>query len=223
MNSQFLPKFTQFTMSVSSPNVAQMLNQRYDMLCRVYRNDCDPVTHRWRERTGLRESMNAFFAWLGHLPNPNGPRTIIDLSQYIADSVNVNQNKQNAVATLTFTHPDAQFAADFLSKVVKTTNDYIKLQNRDIQRRYVENLTESAGKTTNVEQRQAIDTLLLQEERQYMLTEVDVPYAAQIMDGPTVVPMDIARRMLVIYALIGTLVGAGLAACRSLLPRRWLP
>lgn len=220
-NTQSLPKFTQFTMSVSSPGVAAMLDQRYDMVCRVYKRDCNLLTHKWRERRGWRERIDAFFAWLGHLPDPNGARSVIDLSNYIVGAINVDQKTQSAVATLTFANPDPKFAADFLSKLVKTTNDYIKLQNHDVQRRYVDYLTASVAKTTNVEQRQAIGTLLLQEERQLMLTEVDVPYAAQTIDGPTVVPINDVRKRLTIYTLIGILIGGVSAACRNLLPRKW--
>ena len=68
---------------------------------------------------------------------------------------------------------DPKFAAEFLAQVAKATNDYIRAQNREIQGRYVDYLGASAVKATNVEQRQALDTLLLQEERQLMLTEVD--------------------------------------------------
>lgn len=220
-NAQSLPKFTQFIMSIGSPGVAEMMNQRYDMLCRIYHGDCNPVSHKWRERTGWRESIDAFFAWLGHLPDPNGARTIVDLANYTSGAIVVDQNKQNAVATLTYSNPDPKFAEEFLSRVIKSANDYIKLQNHDVQRRYVDYLTASAAKTANVEQRQAIDALLLQEERQLMLTEVDVPYAAQVMDGPTVVPVNDVRKKLAIYTLIGILIGGGLAACRNLMPHRW--
>lgn len=216
-----VPKFTQFTMGLSSVAVADLLNKRYDMLCLVFRDDCDLATHTWRERTGWRNQLNGFFAWLGHLPNPNGARTTTDLATYIAGSVKVEQSKQSAVATLSFINRDPKFARQFLLQVFNGTNDFIKQQNRDVQRSYVNYLTAAAGKATNVEQRQAIDTLLLQTERQLMLTEVDVPYAAQIMDGPNAAPIYDTRRTLAINALIGMLIGGMLATCRNLVPRRW--
>lgn len=221
LGSNKVPKFLQFTLGYSSSNVANLLDRRYGMLCRVYKDECDIATHTWRPRTDWRARIGSFFAWLGHLPDPNAGRTTIDLANYIHDSVKLEQSKQNAVATFSYTNRDPRFAAEFLSKVVQGTNDYIKQQNQGVQHRFVDYLTASAAKTTNVEQRMAIDALLLQNERQLMLTEVDVPYAAQIMDGPTVVPVYNVPRTLAVYAFMGLLVGLIAAACRNLIPRRW--
>jgi len=216
-----VPKFMQFTLGYASSGVAELLNRRYDMLCQVYASECNVTTHSWRARTGWKERIGSFLAWLGHLPDPNAGRTTIDLAGYIKNSVKLEQSKQSAVATLSFVNRDPKFAAEFLTKVVKGTNDYIKQQNNEVQRRYVDYLTASAAKTTNVEQRMAIDALLLQNERQLMLTEVDVPYAAKTMDGPTVIPIYNVQRTLAIYALIGLVIGTIVAACRNLVPRGW--
>jgi hypothetical protein len=220
-NTMALPKFTQFISSMGSVGVARELIKRHDLLCRIYRSDCDPVTHQWHERTGVREFFNGLLAKLGGLPDPNGPRTEIDLALYLRGAVVPSINKTNSLVTLTFEHPRPEFAAQVLSAVVATTNDHIRAQNRDVQKRYVEYLSQNAAKTTNVEQRQAIDTLLLQQERQLMMTEVDLPYAAKILDGPTVVPINKVLKTLVIYSFLGFVLGAVLAIFREMLPGKW--
>lgn len=220
-NTMALPKFTQFISAKGSVGVARELIKRYDLLCRIYNTDCDPATHQWRERTGIRAFFSGLLAKLGRLPDPNGPRTEIDLAQYIGGAVAAETNKNNSLVTLTYQHRRPEFAAQVLSAVVSTTNDYIRMQNRDLQRRYVEYLSQSAAKATNVEQRQAIDTLLLQQERQFMMTEVDAPYAAKILDGPTVVPVNTVLKTLVIYTFLGFVLGALLAISRGWLPSKW--
>lgn len=207
-NTMALPKFTQFLSSMSSVGVAHELNQRYDFLCKIYKSDCDPITHRWRERTGMREWFDGMLAKLGRLPDPNGPRTDIDLAKFVLGTVVPSTNKTNSLVTLTFEYSKPDFAARFLAAVVTTTNDHIRIENREMQKRYVEYLSQSAAAATNVEQRQAIDTLLLQEERQLMLTEVDLPYAAKVLDGPTVVPVNHVLRTLVIYTFCGFVLGS---------------
>jgi len=218
-----VPKFIQFTYALNSVEVARMLDQKYDLLCRVYRGDCDPITHKWEARNGIREWVISAASRLSGLPDPNvGPRSVVDLAKYIEAQVTVSQiKKTDSVNLLTFVNRNPQFAAQFLSQLVKTTNDYIRTQNRETQKRYVDYLSASAAKTTNVEQRQAIDTLLLQEERQLMMTEVDIPYAAQILDGPTVTPASHALRMIALYTLIGLFVGIMISICRDLLPHKW--
>jgi hypothetical protein len=198
-------------MGLYAVNTAQYLDSHFNMLCRVNQPDCDLATHHWRERTGIRERVDGTLAWLGHLPDPNGARSVIDLSGYVRGQVNISKDNKSAVATLTYVNSKPKFAAEFLADVVRSTDEVIKLQNREIHRRYVQYLADSAAKTTNVEQRQAIDSLLLQEERQLMLTEVDVPYAAKIMDGPTVVPVNNVKKILAIYGFLGMTAGVLIA------------
>lgn len=218
-----VPKFIQFLYAMDSVEVARTLDQKYDLLCRVYHGDCDPVTHQWKARNGIREWITSVTSRLSGLPDPNvGPRSVTDLAQYIESQVVATQlKKTDSVNALTFVNRNPQFAAQFLAQVVKTTNDYIRAQNRETQKRYVDYLSASAAKTTNVEQRQAIDTLLLQEERQLMMTEVDIPYAAQILDGPTVTPVNRALKIIAIYTALGLILGMVIAVSRDVLPRKW--
>jgi hypothetical protein len=218
-----VPKFVQFLYALNSVEVAQTLDKKYDLLCRVYHGECDPVTHQWKDRDGIRAWIMSATSRLSGLPDPNvGPRRAIDLAQYIEVKFVVTQlKKTEAVNSISFTNRDPQFAAQFLAQVVNTTNDYIRAQNRDTQKHYVDYLTASAAKTANVEQRQAIDTLLLQEERQLMMTEVDNPYAAQILDGPTVTPVNHALKTIVIDILIGLFLGLAVAISRDALPQKW--
>ncbi len=218
-----VPKFIQFLYAMNSVEVAQSLDQRYDLLCRVYHGDCDAATHHWKARSGIREWITSETSRLGGFPDPNvGPRRIEDLAQYIESQVlAVQLKKADSVYAITYKNRNPQFAAQFLAQVVKATNDYIRAQNRDTQKRYVDYLSASSARTTNVEQRQAIDSLLLQEERQLMLTEVDNPYAARILDGPNVAPVNRALKIIAICTILGLLLGIVTAISRDVLPRKW--
>lgn len=216
-----LPKFTQFMLSVGSVGVARDLDRKYGLLCRIYRGDCDQVTHRWKERAGVKEWFNGMLARLAGLPDPNGPRTVEDLAAYISGAVALVPNRNNSGVLVTYTNAKPEFASQFLSAVAKATNDYVRAQSRETQIRYVEYLSASAAKATNVEQRMAISNLLLQEERQLMMTEVDVPYAAKILDGPTVSPVNNTLKTIAIYTIIGFVLGTIAVLSRELLPRKW--
>jgi hypothetical protein len=219
-----VPKFIQFNYAMSSLDVARALIQKYDLLCQVYHGECDAITHQWKPRhSTVHDWIVTATSRLSGLPDPNvGPRNPIDLATYIENRVIALQlKKTDSVIALTYVDRNPQFAAQFLLQVVKATNDYVRAQSRETQKRYVEYLTGSAAQTTNVEQRQAIDNLLLQEERQLMMTEVDVPYAAQILDGPTVTPENHALRTIAIFTAIGMVLGLAITMSRDLLPRRW--
>jgi len=215
-----VPKFTQFLSAIPSTGVAKQLDRKYDMVCRVFRGTCDQATHQWHSETGIRPWIAGLTAKLGGLPDPNGARTASDLAGYIAGNVEISQNKKNAIAILSYSDSKPERASQFLAAVVSSANDYIKRLNNENERRYVAYLADTVAKTTNVEQRQILDTLLLQHERQLMMTEVDVPYAATILEGPSVTPVNKVMKMLLAFAALGFLIGLLVALFR---PRKSLP
>lgn len=216
-----VPKMTQFLASIGSVGVAQSLDRKYDLLCEIYKGKCDPITHQWKKSTGVKEWFNGMLAELQGLPDPNGARTDSDLAAYLAAAVSIQTNRTTNLISLSYENRKPELAARYLMLVVKAANDYIRSQSHETQEKYVEYLSESAAKTANVEQRQAIDALLLQEERQLMMTEVDVPYAAKILDGPTVQPVSIALKTLAIDTFAGLVLGMLLTMLRDLMPGKW--
>jgi Chain length determinant protein len=210
-----VPKFTQFLSAIPSTGVAKELDEKYGMVCWVYRGNCNQTTHQWRQESGIDAWIAGITAQLGHLPNPNGARTANDLASYIMGRIVIEQNKKNAIVILSYSDSNPGRAAQFLSAVVKTTNDYIKALNRENETRYVAYLADTVSKNSNVEQRQILDTLLLQHERQLMMTEVDVPYAATILEGPSVTPINQVRKILLAFSLLGFAVGLAITFFRS--------
>ena len=206
-----VPKFTQFLSALHSTGVAEILDQKYAMSCRVFRGDCDQKTLQWKHREGLRNWFNGLMARLSGLPDPNGPHTPAELAQYIDGAVVVTIDKTNSIVKLDYQNPKPEFAKEFLGLLVKTTNDYIRIQDRGVLRQYVSYLSGQAAQATNVTQRDAFDQLLLQQERKLMLSEVDVPYAATTLDGPTALPLNTAVKKIAIFSVLGLLAGAFIA------------
>ena len=149
-------------------------------------------------------------ARLSGLPDPNGPHTPTDLAQYITGEVVVTVDKSNSVVKLDYRSAKPKFAGQFLSLLINTTNDYIRIQDRSVLRQYVGYLSTQASEATNVAQRDAFDQLLLQQERKLMLSEVDVPYAAKILDGPTVLPINSGLKRIAIFSFLGAVIGSAI-------------
>jgi hypothetical protein len=219
-SSATVPKFTQFLNALGSVGVASILDKKYDMLCKIYRGQCDLKTHAWKERTDIEDRLRGLLARIGRLPDPNGARTVIDLAAYDDGAIEKEESKTSSMVKLRYTHSNPKFAALYLSLLVKTTNDYIRGQNREIQHTYVNYINDAISKNTNVDQRQILDQLLLQEERNLMMAEVDAPYAASVLDGPTVTPVNKVLRTLLINSFWGLLLGAAIAIGRNHLPSR---
>ena len=201
--------------------MAQVLDRKYDAVCVINKGLCNPATHVWRERTGTDAAINGFLARIAGLPDPNGPLTVIDLAQYNAGAITVTKDKASAMVTLSYYNRDPKFAADYLSKVLRTTNDYIRDQDRVMQRTMVDYVAHRIATNTNVEQREALDQLLLQQERRLMMTEVDTPYAATILDGPTVTPLNNVLRITLLSGLLYMMIGMAIVLFRGLVPERF--
>jgi hypothetical protein len=206
-----VPKFTQFLSALHSTGVAEILDQKYAMSCRVFRGDCDQKTLQWSRRTGFQAWLNGITAELSGLPDPNGPHTSTELAKYIESQLVVTVDKTNPIVKLDYRSSRPEFAKQFVSLLVRTTNDYIRIQDRNILRQYVSYLSDQAALATNVAQRDAFDQLLLQQERKLMLSEVDVPYAATTLDGPTVLPLNTAVKKIAIFSFLGLMAGAVIA------------
>jgi len=215
-----VPKFTQFLSALHSTSVAEILDKKYAMSCRVFAGNCDQKTLQWRKRTGMRAWFNGVMAALSGLPDPNGPYTSTELALYIDGAVEVTIDKANQVVKLDYQSTKPKFATEFLSRLVQTTNDYIKSQDRAVTRQYVAYLTTQTSTATNVAHRDALDQLLLQQERKLMLTEVNVPYAASVLDGPTVLPVNRAFKTITIFGVLGLMVGGLIAIGKGPLAAR---
>ena len=215
------PKFTQFQFSLGSVGVATALDKKYDMVCTIYRGLCDPKTHAWKERTGMQASFNAFLARVAGLPDPNGPLTVMDLAGFNAGAVVLTKDKLSGVVAMTFYNRDPKFAADYLLKLLETTNDFVRKQDHTTARNMVDYVAHRIATNTNIEQRSALDQLLLQQERRLMMTEVSAPYAATILDGPIVTPLNTVLRVTLLNGVFFMAIGIVIAVFRNLVPQRY--
>ncbi len=216
-----VPKFTQFLFTIGSVGVAQRLDRDHDTVCVIYRGLCDPKTHVWKRRTGMRAAFNGFLARVAGLPDPNGPLTVIDLAQFNAGAIGVTKDKATGLVTLSFQHPNPNFAADYLKLVLTTANDYMREQDRSTQRNMVEYVARRLSTSTNVEQHQSLSNLMLQQERRLMMTEVNAPYAATILDGPTVMPLNTVLRTTMLNGFFWMMIGIAAVLFRNVVPKRY--
>ncbi len=127
----------------------------------------------------------------------------------------MTSDKTTHVLTLSIDTGDSKSAVTYLQTLVRATNDFIKAQDRDVIQQYVDYLNHKLTTNTNVEQRTALDSLLLEQERRLMLTAVDVPYAASVQDGPNVTSANSIKRVLLVDGVLGLILGMGLGAVMS--------
>jgi hypothetical protein len=206
-----VPKFTRFVASLNSTSVAKIMNEKYDMVCRTYRGDCDPETHTWNEHKGFGAWVQKTVAEIAHLQDPSAPKTVVDLAAYTAGNVVLTSDRTSHILTLSMDSRDPKFAALYLQTLVQATNDYIKAQDLSTVRPLISYLNAKlANANLNLATHDALAGMLGEQERRLMLSSVDIPYAASIQDGPNVTTSNEALRMLALDAIIGLALGFAL-------------
>jgi len=208
MGGGSVPKFTRFVTSLTATAVAKIMDQKYDMVCITF--GCDRKTHTWRKGTGLRADFNRMMAQIAHLPDPDSPRTALDLANYTAANVTITPDRTTHILTLSMDAKDPKSAVRYLNVLVWATNDFIREKDRSTILPYVDYLHQKlATSNLNLAQHDAFSSLLVDEERRLMLSSVDVPYAASIQDGPNVAMSNKAVRMLAVDVMLGLVLGFG--------------
>ena len=206
-----VPKFTRFVASLNSTSVAKIMDQKYDMICRTYRGDCDVKTHTWHAHTGFGAWVQKTIADIAHLQDPSAPKTVVDLAAYTAGNVVLTSDRTSHILTLSMDSKDPKFAALYLQTLVQATNDYIKAQDLSTVRPLISYLNAKlATANLNLATHDALAGMLGEQERRLMLSSVNIPYAASIQDGPNITTSNSAIRMLAIDAIGGLALGFAL-------------
>lgn len=220
MSGGTVPKFTRFVSSLFASNVAKIMDEKYDMVCRAYEGACDLKTHKWKKNNDFDTRVSRIVANIAHLPDPDSPRTVKDLATYTASNVTISSDRTTRILTLSMDARDPKFAIFFLTRLVQATNDFIRQEDRAAIQPYVAYLNSKLAANLNLTQRDALSSLLLDQERRMMLTSVNVPYAATIQDGPNITTSNSAKRMLAVDALLGLIVGFGFGVLWNLRSER---
>jgi uncharacterized protein involved in exopolysaccharide biosynthesis len=149
---------------LESEDLTEKFIQQNDLLPRLYPKRWDASRNRWRT-TG------------------DGPPTLWEGSQYFKRKIrNVSVDDKTGLIKLTITWRNPQMAAAWANGLVKMTNDFLRAKAIDRSERSIAYLNQEAAKTTVVEARQAIYTVLESEIDKAMLARGTEEYAFKILD-----------------------------------------
>jgi hypothetical protein len=149
-------------------------------------------------------------AQIAHLPDPDSPRTALDLANNTAAEVTIASDRTTHILTLSMDSRDSAAAVHYLNVLVQATNDFIREKDRSTIQLYADYLHQKLATTNlNLAQHDALASLLVDEERKLMLSSVEVPYAASVQDGPNITMSNKALRMLAVDIVLGLVLGFG--------------
>lgn len=211
-----LSRFKEFQVAISSTGVAALLDSR-GAICKIFPS-CDPAANSWAPRQGVRALISQTAHMILNTPATSSKPTVVQMADYIEKNVTVEVQKSGAV-TMTYENKDPAVAIGFLNDLASATNDYIKDNDRESQREYVAYISNKLANLTVLSQRPSLETLLTDQTRRLMLTEVGVPYAANVLVPPTAA-IDNPLVTIALSAVAGLLIAAGIVIAMAFLPTR---
>ncbi len=132
------------------------------------------------------------------------------LSLYLKKRVEMNQLGDTVMRTMNYTHPDPAFAVAFLARAHNAADNLIRARARASAAGRIAYLEDAVARTANADHRREMVALLMEQERIYMLTMMDEPFAARIIEPPSCAPRPVwpdKKAVLAVFILLGAGIG----------------
>ncbi len=205
------PPFDQYRYLLRSRAVANRLFQDQQLIRNIFPDEWDQETRQWRMPTGVlsrvKSLVRRMFGRPAYLP-PSPER----LEEYLKARVTVLQ-ADPPFTVVSYRNRDPRVAGNLVDGLIRdTTAEYRQTVIEDSQAK-IAHILERLPTVKVAEQRNALATLLSNEEFNLMLVDSKVPIAAEMIDPVAVSDGPVSPRIpltLGLAALLGAVVGMAL-------------
>ncbi len=177
--------FTQFIELQTSVTLARRLHDKYGVLYKVYEGSWDSRNKRWTQPQGMVEAMKGQLRSFLNLPIWTPPSPIA-LAGYLENELELSAVGTTGMRKIQFRHKDSKFALRILRWVHGESDDLIREEALDRTSRQIAYIEGKLETVTVAEHRQSLVQLLSDQEKQMMMIQLDLPYAARIIEPPMV-------------------------------------
>ena len=168
-----------------SREVATKLAADSRILRTIFSAEWNENTKTWQRPSS---SLDGIFKLLARLfglqeyrwQQPDGAR----LQAYLSDHVNITRDPKDPIVTISFKHPDPDFAIYLLSKLNAVADQHVRASALMRAEGYVRYLTTKLQTVTVAEYRNAISQILSDQEKAIMIASSDAPYAVSVVQKP---------------------------------------
>ena len=175
--------FDRMRLTLSSIELAQRLQDRFQIMQRIYGGSWDPVSQTWVRPTGpdfeRQERLRAFLRqnlWI--------PPDLEALAKYIGSSIKIESTGTGAFMRMSVTHTDGEFALWLLGTAFNTADELLREEEKkqSLQRRaYIER---ELSRQTMLNIQDALRSLLGAELNRDISLEGNTSYAASVAQAP---------------------------------------
>jgi LPS O-antigen subunit length determinant protein (WzzB/FepE family) len=141
---------------------------------------------------------------------PTEKQSVRYLRDYLQNKISIAPMAATAIRQISFRHENPEFAKAFLQILYDKTDFILKQDIHQRANKLITHLEQALVNTRSPDHRQALVTLLKEQEHLKLLTSIDVPYAAQLIEPPIVSVTPVTPNPWLLFPvllLIGTGVG----------------
>jgi hypothetical protein len=212
-------KFDRLAYSISTIEFAQILDQKYQLMEKIFGSGLDKSTNIWIRPTGRRFNIQEKVKGYFNFPLWSSP-TIEDLANFIAGSMEITNVKATPFKLITSTHKSPEQALEFLKLVYGEAELLIKGKEKKELAQQRSFLEESYSQASITDFRQALVGMMADQARKEMMSQGRLPSVARIVQPPYVSKYKTTPNVLRVFFLpiIGAIgLSAGLIILISLL------
>lgn len=204
------PKFSALLQQLTSSATATVLLSDDRVKAAIYDAAWDAQSRSFHPPIGLSsEIVQAVKSALGG--NLWHPPTASDMQRYLSHNIVPKEIGISGLYSVSYSHNDPGFARYFLSRVLSISDNYLRQRKLARARAYVAYLDQKLKLVSDLDERQAMLKLRLQQENFLMAASVNLPFSADINDPP-ITPSRPTWPNLMIVGVIILFFGGGFAA-----------
>lgn len=193
LSSSFQP-FQRFTQTLTNDTVADKLVHQPWVLPAMFPQSWDQGTKSWRPSSWL----TSFIYQLGHIvlgTRAWHPPDADDLQDLLDSHINVEKLGRYPAYTISLKWRDPEIARRILTLIMATNDNIIQMDAQTRLSGTVGYLQARLDTEVQVSRRNALNQILVEQERSLMAAESEHPYAAKIIDRMAV-SMDIGHKLI---------------------------
>ncbi|MBT3396007.1 MAG: hypothetical protein HOB82_01645 [Alphaproteobacteria bacterium] len=177
--------FDRLEVTISSLEFVQHLEEEYDIIRTTFAGGWDSQTQSWIKPSGRRFEFEQGIRERLHLPTWSAPTTQ-SFAEFLSGAIAIRKETGSPFTTVSTRSADPVFALWLLDTVYREADAFVREADLRATRQRKAYLEEQIRETAVLEFREMFVGLLANEERRLMLTQTDLPYAAQVIEQPFV-------------------------------------
>jgi uncharacterized protein involved in exopolysaccharide biosynthesis len=175
-------EFGKFQELLTSTRVAGTMINGRDPRPKMFRSEYDAESGRYVGGS-FGGALDKIYRLAFGLPNSHEPDAW-DVSRYLGKQISLETESKTGLLKISFTHRDPAFAAGLLNQLVTTADGLLKADRGAIAIRKIAYFNEKLKSVTMAENRAALITLLMDEEKVMSVIQINAPYAARVLIPP---------------------------------------